>query len=161
MISSSYPDMCVCLYNSLGGSEVKNPPAKQEMQIWSSVGKIPWRGKWQPTSVFLPGKFHGQRNLAGYSLWGCRVIGLNDWTATTVWCAFSGMNEASMSLQRRLKVLAVSYKIELSRKKTWRTCTCHCEFDSCPKLRFIMRLMELLMMYFFDIVKWNMWTLER
>ena len=23
--------------------------------------------KWQPTPVFLPGKFHGQRNLAGYS----------------------------------------------------------------------------------------------
>ena len=29
------------------------------------VGKIPWRRKWQPTPVFLPGKFHGQRNLAG------------------------------------------------------------------------------------------------
>ena len=25
--------------------------------------KIPWRRKWQPTPVFLPGKFHGQRNL--------------------------------------------------------------------------------------------------
>ena len=31
------------------------------------VGKIPWRRAWQPTSVFLPGKFHGQRSLAGYS----------------------------------------------------------------------------------------------
>jgi len=31
------------------------------------VGKIPWRRKWQPTPVFLPGKFHGQRNLAAYS----------------------------------------------------------------------------------------------
>ena len=29
------------------------------------VKKIPWRRKWQPTSVFLPGKFHGQRNLVG------------------------------------------------------------------------------------------------
>ena len=26
--------------------------------------------KWQPTPVFLPGKFHGQRRLAGHSLWG-------------------------------------------------------------------------------------------
>ena len=34
------------------------------------VRKIPWRRKWQPTPVFLPGKFHGQRSLAGYSLWG-------------------------------------------------------------------------------------------
>ena len=26
-----------------------------------------WRRKWQPTPVFLPGKSHGQRSLAGYS----------------------------------------------------------------------------------------------
>ena len=32
------------------------------------VGKISWRGAWQPTPVFLPGEFHGQRSLAGYSL---------------------------------------------------------------------------------------------
>ena len=32
--------------------------------------KILWRRKWQPTPVFLPGKFHGQKNLAGYSPWG-------------------------------------------------------------------------------------------
>ena len=31
------------------------------------VRKIPWRRKWQPTPVFLPGKPHGQRSLAGYS----------------------------------------------------------------------------------------------
>ena len=30
--------------------------------------KIPWRQAWQPTPVFLPGKFHGQKSLAGYSL---------------------------------------------------------------------------------------------
>ena len=34
------------------------------------VGKIRWSRKWQPTTVFLPGKFHGQRSLAGYSPWG-------------------------------------------------------------------------------------------
>ena len=31
------------------------------------VGEIPWRKKWQPTPVFLPGKSHGWRSLAGYS----------------------------------------------------------------------------------------------
>ena len=31
------------------------------------VGKIPWRRKWQPTPVFFPGEFHGQRSLAGYN----------------------------------------------------------------------------------------------
>ena len=34
------------------------------------VGKIPWRREWLPTPVFLPGEFHGQRRLAGYSPWG-------------------------------------------------------------------------------------------
>ena len=31
------------------------------------VRKIPWRRKWQPTPLYLPGNFHGQRSLAGYS----------------------------------------------------------------------------------------------
>ena len=39
------------------------------------VWKIPWRKKWQPTPIFLPGEFHGQRNLVGYSLWGCKRVG--------------------------------------------------------------------------------------
>ena len=34
------------------------------------IGKIPWKRKWQPTPVFLSGKSHGQRSLAGYSPWG-------------------------------------------------------------------------------------------
>ena len=34
------------------------------------VRKIPWRRAWQPTPVFLPREFHGERSLAGYSLWG-------------------------------------------------------------------------------------------
>ena len=36
------------------------------------VGKIPWRRKWQPTLVLLPGKFHEQRSLVGYSPQGCK-----------------------------------------------------------------------------------------
>ena len=38
-----------------------------------SVMKISWRREWQPTLVFLSGEFHGQRSLAGYSPWSCRV----------------------------------------------------------------------------------------
>ena len=35
-------------------------------------GRSPWRRRWQPTPVFLPGKSHGQRSLAGYSSWSCK-----------------------------------------------------------------------------------------
>ena len=39
-----------------------------EPHTW--VGKIPWRRKWQPTPVFLPGKSHGRQSLVGYCPWG-------------------------------------------------------------------------------------------
>ena len=35
-------------------------------------GRSPRKGKWQPTSVFLPGKSHGQRSLVGYSPGGSK-----------------------------------------------------------------------------------------
>ena len=38
------------------------------------VGMISWRRKWRPTPVFLPGKSHGQRILAGYSPWGHKRV---------------------------------------------------------------------------------------
>ena len=34
------------------------------------VGKIPWRMKWQPAPVFLPGESQGRGSLVGYRLWG-------------------------------------------------------------------------------------------
>ena len=58
-----------------GGSVVKNPPAKQETWVWSWVGKIPWRRKWQPPPVFLPGNSYGQRSLAGHRPWGGKRAG--------------------------------------------------------------------------------------
>ena len=42
------------------------------------VWRISWRRKWQPTPVFLPGKPHGQKSLAGYSPGGHRRVG-HDW----------------------------------------------------------------------------------
>ena len=38
------------------------------------VGKMPWRRKWQPTPVFLPGGSHGQRSLVGCSPWGHKKL---------------------------------------------------------------------------------------
>ena len=52
---------------------VNNLPAMQEIRFDPLIGKIPWSRKWHPTQVFLVGKSHGQRSLAGYSPWGCRV----------------------------------------------------------------------------------------
>jgi len=68
---------------------VKNLPANAEdagFDVW--VEEIPWRRKWQPTPVFLPGKYHEQENLAGYSPWGRKrlrqVLATKQTTATTL-----------------------------------------------------------------------------
>ena len=49
---------------------VKCLPAMQETRFFPLAGKMPWRRKWQPTPVLLPGKFHQQSSLVGYSPWG-------------------------------------------------------------------------------------------
>ena len=41
-----------------------------------------WRRKWQPTPVFLPGEFHGQRNLVGYSPWDHKELDITEWLST-------------------------------------------------------------------------------
>ena len=46
--------------------------AKTRTQLSGWTDYVPWRRKWQPTPVFLPGKSLGQRSLAGYSPWSCK-----------------------------------------------------------------------------------------
>ena len=45
-------------------------PLCERCRFDSWVRRIPWRREWLPTPVFLPGEFHGQKSLAGYSSWG-------------------------------------------------------------------------------------------
>ena len=54
------------------------------------VGKIPWRRKWQPTSVLLPGESLGQRSLVGNSPWGHRVG--HNWVTDTHTYTHTGMS---------------------------------------------------------------------
>ena len=71
----------------LVGSAVKNSPAVQEMHVQSMGEEDPWRRKWQPIPVFLPGDFHGQRSLENpmdKGIWQaivCRVT--KNWTGLT------------------------------------------------------------------------------
>ena len=55
---------------------VKNSPADAEDTRDAGSASVlggPWRRKWQPAPVFLPGESRGQRSLAGYSPQSCRV----------------------------------------------------------------------------------------
>ena len=60
-------------------SVIKNPP----VNAGETGSKIPWRRKWQPTPVFLPGDSYGQRSLAGYSPWGCKELDMTEHAHTT------------------------------------------------------------------------------
>ena len=56
-----------------GGSDGKSVCLQCRRSVFDPwFGQKPWRRKWQPTPVFLPGKFRGQRSLVGYSPWGCK-----------------------------------------------------------------------------------------
>ena len=61
----------------------------QDRRPWFSswLWKIPWRKEWQPTPVFLPGEFHGQRSLAGY-----KPMGSQSWTQLSDCPPTSGLN---------------------------------------------------------------------
>ena len=55
------------------------------------VRKIPWRRKWKPTPVFLPGESHGQKSLVSYSPWGHKEVDMTEQlphTHITTWMIF-------------------------------------------------------------------------
>ena len=61
----------ILIFDFPGGSDGKSvclQCRRPRFDPW--VGKIPWRRKWHPTPVLLPGKSHGRRSLVGYSPWG-------------------------------------------------------------------------------------------
>ena len=53
---------------------VKNPSLVQETPVRSLGCQDGWRREWLPTPVALPGEFHGQRSLVGYSPWGSKEL---------------------------------------------------------------------------------------
>ena len=68
--------------------------------LW--VGKIPWRKKWQPTPVFLPGEPHGQRSLAGCSLWSCKESDMTEWLTLALFFFFFQTNASVQGLSQCL-----------------------------------------------------------
>ena len=59
------------LVSAPGGSEGKASACNMgDSGSIPGLGRIPWRRKWQPTPVLLPGISHGRRSLVGYSPWG-------------------------------------------------------------------------------------------
>ena len=70
-------DICIFMaaYGFPSGSDgIESACNAGDLGSIPEFGQIPWRRNWQPTPVFLPGKFHRQRNLLDYSPWTCKEL---------------------------------------------------------------------------------------
>ena len=54
-------------------------------------GRFPWKGAQQSTPVSLPGKFHGQKSLAGYSPHSCKELAMIEATEHTCYTVSTSM----------------------------------------------------------------------
>ena len=75
------------------------------------VGKNPWRKKWQPTPVVLPGKSHGRRNLIGYSPWGHKESDTTERLRLAYWRGWTEMVYVT--------VMGISLKLVMLNTVTW------------------------------------------
>ena len=69
--------------------------------------KILWSRKWQPTPVFLPGKSHGQRSLAGYSPWDHKETDMTE-------CAHARTHTPTHTFTQRIKDSSLIFSDHLS-----------------------------------------------
>ena len=66
----------------LNGKEPTCQSRRPRFDPW--FWKIPWRWKWQPIPVFLPGESHGQRSLVGYSPRGLKESDTAEWLNSSI-----------------------------------------------------------------------------
>ena len=98
-------------FNSCLTRLVKNLPVNEgdgkrcAFHPW--VRKIFCRRKWQPTPVFLPGKFHGQRSLVGYSTYGCKESDMTEHAEAILYYTDSYLSQEKKTYQK-------SYRCTLS-----------------------------------------------
>ena len=103
------------------------------------VRKIPWRMEWLPSPVFLPGEFHGQSSLVGYSPWGCKELDVTEHSSfqfssvaqlcptlcNPMDCSPAGSSVHEIFQARILEWVAISFSRGSSqpRDRTWVSCT--------------------------------------
>ena len=69
-------ELCVDFPGGSDGKSICLQWGRPGLHPW--VRKVPWRRKWHPTPVLLPGKSHGRRSLVAYSPWGCKELDMTE-----------------------------------------------------------------------------------
>ena len=83
---------------------------RNKPQGFEQVPVLFWRRKWQPTPVFLPGEFHGQRSMAGYSPWGHKESDTTEWLRSTFIHWHSTLRKSLSSLFLHLFTSVLTHK---------------------------------------------------
>ena len=105
-----------CLRASLVSQMVKNLLQRKRPGFNTWLGQIAWRREWQPAPVSLPGNFHGQRSMVGYSPWVHKESNMTEWL------------KLSLSLERLIPYLVSGYVSMISFAK----CVCHSLIERTP-----------------------------
>ena len=106
----SFENGCTLGKGFLGGASGKEPARQcrrhQRCEFDPWVREIPWRRTWQPTPVFLPGKFHKQWSLMRYSPGDCKKSDLTERLNTHTHCLY--LRGTVESFTNCLSLLAVA-----------------------------------------------------
>ena len=91
--------------SSLVAQMVDNLPAMWETRVWSLGLEYPPKERILPTPVFLPGEFHGQRSLVGYSPWHYKELDMTErltFSLSTQFFHFIRINPHSETTEKKV-----------------------------------------------------------
>ena len=101
---------------------IRLPVQETQMWVWFLGWLRPWRRKWQPIPVFLPGKFHGQRSLVGYIVHGVQRD-RHDWAHTHTYTGSQDPKRATKT--RHSQIIKYIFK---------KFCKCHLCINTCTEI---------------------------
>ena len=123
------------LWGFLSGASGKEPTCQWRFDPWDR--KIPWGKAWQPTPVFLPGKFQGQRSLTGFSPQGCNEGTWLKWLSIHAHTPSAFRNTAKEPLNPNLAHKYPVLQNESEHHGIFKT------LEFCISYRFLMLILEL------------------
>ena len=91
--------------------------SKCTMNVYCGPLSSNWRRKWQPTPVFLLGKYYGWRSLVGYSPWGCKESDMTEWLHCHFQVALEGIMLSAI-IQRKTNTVWSHLYVKSGGKKT-------------------------------------------
>ena len=127
---------------------VKNWPASagdaRDVSSIPGSGRSPGVGNGKPSPVFLPGKFHGQRRLVGYSPWGHRELDMTEWLSANKNTQWNILQPQEMIWRREWQPTPVSLPGESHGQRSLAGCSPwdHKESDTTERLTLLLQGMR-------------------